>query len=142
AEDLGLKPRGSKDRRSRRRYRYDAYVALLLVAPTGDRGRPQVLRARDISFTGISVRSRHMIYPGSAGALQLLRSDGTVALVGVTVTGSRYLGNMEHLTGMVFTGLPSGVSVDEFLDRHGRLILMDPLLRENLREEASHGTRQ
>ena len=142
AEEFGIKPRSGSERRTRRRYRYDDYVALLLVAPTGDRGRPQVLRAKDISFNGISVRSKNMIYPGSAGALQLLRSDGTVALVGVTVIGSRYLGNMQHLTGMLFTGLPPGVTVDEFLDRHGRLILMDPMLRQNLDEDVKRSTRR
>ena len=59
-----------------------------------------------------------------------------------TVIGSRYLGNMQHLTGMLFTALPPGVTVDEFLDRHGRLILMDPMLRENLDEDVKRSTRR
>lgn len=121
-----------KDRRAKRRVPYSGYVALLLVSPIGDRGRPMVLRARDISSGGISVVSRYMIYPGSRGALQLVRSDGYVALVGVQVTASRYLGNMQHHTGMEFVPLPPGITPQEFLDKQGRLVLMNPLLRENI----------
>jgi hypothetical protein len=121
-----------KDRRSRRRFAYDDYVALLLISPIGDRGRPIVLQAKDISYTGISVISRNMIYPGSTGAMQLVRSDGQVALVGVAVKASIYVGDMQHHTGMAFIPLPPGVSANEFLDRHGRLVLMNPMLRQNL----------
>ena len=123
------------DRRNIRRVPYRDYVALLLISPTGDRGRPIVLRARNISVYGISVVSRHMIYPGSVGAMQLLRSDGQLALVGVRVKVSRYIGNMEHHTGMAFMPLPHGVTAEEFLDRNGRLVLMDPQLRDNLGDE-------
>ena len=128
-------PERPEDRRIARRVAYRDYVALLLISPTGDRGRPIVLRARNISLYGISVISRHMIYPGSVGAMQLLRSDGRLALVGVRVKISRYIGNMEHHTGMSFIPLPHGVTTDEFLDRHGRLILMDTLLRQNLDDD-------
>jgi hypothetical protein len=122
------------DRRKLRRVEYHDYVALLLISPTGDRGRPFVLRARNISLYGISVVSRNMLFPGSYGAMQLLRSDGELALVGVRVKASRYIGNMQHHTGMAFVPLPDGVSAEEFLDRQGRLVLMDPMLRENLDE--------
>jgi hypothetical protein len=133
----GGEPSILERRRVIRRVAYHDYVALLLISPTGDRGRPVVLRARNISLYGISVVSRHMIYPGSVGAMQLLRSDGRLALVGVRVKASRYIGNMEHHTGMAFVPLPHGVSADEFIDRHGRLMLMDATLRENLDDEAA-----
>jgi hypothetical protein len=125
-------PEPTADRRIAKRVPYRDYVALLLISPTGDRGRPIVLRARNISVYGISVISRHMIYPGSVGAMQLLRTDGRLALVGIRVKISRYIGNMEHHTGMSFMPLPHGVTTEEFLDRHGRIVLMDPLLRDNL----------
>lgn len=120
------------ERRAAPRLSYDAYVALLLISPLGDRGQPMVLRTKDISFSGISVISRNMIYPGSTGAMQMVRSDGYTALVGVSVATSRYLGNMLHMTGMEFVPLPVGVTAEEFMDKHGRLMLMDPLLRENI----------
>jgi hypothetical protein len=129
------------DRRNIRRVPYRDYVALLLISPTGDRGRPIVLRARNISIYGISVVSRHMIYPGSVGAMQLLRTDGRLALVGVRVKVSRYIGNMEHHTGMAFMPLPHGVTAEEFLDRNGRLVLMDPQLRDNLDHQKTDGVK-
>ena len=120
------------DRRSKKRLPYHAYVAMLLVAPTGERGRPVVVRARDISIDGISVVGRQMIYPGSQGALQLVRSDGSAAVVGVTVKASRYVGDMKHHTGMAFSPLPQGISAKEFVGKDGRLLLLDPRLRENV----------
>ena len=119
------------ERRARRRLNYDALVALVLISPTGGRGQPQVVRARDLSLTGMGVVSRHMMYPGSQGALQIVRSDGTAALLGVQVRHSRYIGNMEHYTGLKFIALPADISTRDFLDRHGRMVLIDPALRQN-----------
>jgi hypothetical protein len=119
------------DRRARRRLQYEALVALVLISPTGERGQPLVVRARDLSLTGMGVVSRHMMYPGSQGALQIVRSNGTSALVGVQVRHSRYIGNMEHYTGLKFIALPSDISTSDFLDRHGRMVLLDPALRQN-----------
>ena len=82
------------DRRSKKRLPYHAYVAMLLVAPTGERGRPVV--------------------------------------VGVTVKASRYVGDMKHHTGMAFSPLPQGISAKEFVGKDGRLLLLDPRLRENV----------
>jgi hypothetical protein len=119
------------ERRARKRVQYEALVALVLISPTGGRGQPQVVRARDLSLTGIGVVSRHMLYPGSQGALQIVRSDGRSALVGVQVRHSRYIGNMEHYTGLKFIALPADISTSDFLDRHGRMVLLDPALRQN-----------
>lgn len=130
----GLKPMPAvmSDRRSRRRVPYTAHVALLLIAPTGERSRPMVVRARDISLDGISVAGRQMIYPGSQGAMQLVRSDGRMALVGVAVRNSRYVGEMRHHTGMSFVPLPPGISAREFVGRDGRMVLLDSRLQENI----------
>lgn len=119
------------ERRARRRLNYEALVALVLIGPTGSRGQPQVVKAKDLSITGIGVVSRHMMYPGSQGALQIVRSDGRAALVGVQVRHSRYIGNMEHYTGLKFIPLPSGISTRDFIDRHGRMVLLDPALKQN-----------
>jgi hypothetical protein len=125
-------PTAIDERRARKRVDYDALVALVLIGPTGGRGQPQVVRAKDLSLTGIGVVSRHMMYPGSQGALQIVRSDGRAALVGVQVRHSRYIGNMEHYTGLKFVPLPTDISPMDFLDRHGRMALLDPALRQNL----------
>jgi len=120
------------DRRRVKRVPYPAWVALLLVSPEGDRGRPVALRSKDISLHGIRVISRNMIYPGSQGVMQLMRSDGRLALVGVVVRSSRYSGNMEHQTGLQFGPLPRGWVPEEFVDRRGHMHLLHPKLRENV----------
>jgi hypothetical protein len=119
------------ERRARRRLDYEALVALVLIGPTGARGQPLVVKARDLSITGMGVVSRHMMYPGSQGALQIVRTDGRSALVGVQVRHSRYIGNMEHYTGLKFIPLPAGISTRDFIDRHGRMVLLDPALKQN-----------
>jgi hypothetical protein len=123
------------ERRRVKRVPYPAWVALLLVSPQGDRGRPMILRSRDISLHGIRVISRNMIYPGSQGVMQLMRSDGRLALVGVAVKSSRYSGNMEHQTGLQFSPLPRGWVTEEFVDRRGQMLLLHPKLRDNIEKE-------
>jgi hypothetical protein len=120
------------ERRGRKRVPYYGTVALVLVAPTGARSAPMVLQARDISHSGIGVVSRQMIYPGSRGAMQLVRSDGSIALVGVIVTSCRYVGSMRHHTGLMFAPLPPGIGPHEFLDRSGRMRLLDANLKANI----------
>lgn len=126
--DIAANPKGppsGNERRNRTRHPYDALVALVLVSPTGDRGQAMILRAKDISMSGISLISRHMIYPGSRGGVQLMRSDGRVAVVGVQVRYCRYTGNMEHHTGLEFTPLPASLAPQDFLDKKGRPVLLD-----------------
>jgi len=126
---------GAGERRRTKRVVYQAWVALLLVSPEGDRGRPMILRSKDISLHGIRIISRNMIYPGSQGVMQLMRSDGRLALVGVTVRSSRYSGNMEHQTGLQFGPLPRGWVAEEFVDRRGNMHLLHPKLRENIESD-------
>jgi hypothetical protein len=120
-----------RDRRSKRRHAYRAYVVIILVSPTGDRGKPILLRAKDISHTGMRVSSKQMIYPGSEGAVQMIRSNGRIALIGIEVKYCKYVGDMEHHTGLEFIPLPRGLTTDDFLDRDGRMVLLDPLLERN-----------
>lgn len=112
---------------------YEATVAVLLVSPTRERGRKLLLKARTLSMQAINVTSRQMLYPGSEGALQLVRSDGRVALIGVRVEGSDYIGSMVHHSTLRFTPLPEELTAEEFLDRRGRLRLFDPRLSRNRR---------
>ena len=91
-----------------------------------------ILRSKDISLHGIRVLSRNMIYPGSQGVMQLMRSDGRLALMGVIVRSSRYAGNMEHQTGLQFGPLPRGWTPEEFIDRRGHMHLLHPKLCENV----------
>ena len=111
----------SDERRSRQRVPYDATVALILLGPDGYRSEPILLRAKDISAGGVCVISRNMIHVGAAGAMQLVRSDGRAALVGVQVRHCRYVGKMQHQTGLQFSDMPEGLSPKDFLDQDGRM---------------------
>jgi hypothetical protein len=123
------------DRRAGERYPYTASVGIVLIAATGERYPPMVVQARNLSAFGISVVSRLMIHPGSGGAVQLVKSDGTAALVGVAVRYCHYLGHRQHATGLEFTRLPPGLKAEEFLDARGRMPLFDPDLDPRDRQE-------
>jgi hypothetical protein len=69
-----------------------------------------------------------MIHPGIEGAVQLVRSDGRTALIGVRSAYCRYIGGMMHETGLRFVPLPGRLRVDSFLDNRQRL-KVDPQLR-------------
>jgi hypothetical protein len=121
----------TKDQRRKRRTPYRALVGVVLRRSDGTRTEPMVLRARDISSGGVSVMSSHAIPSGGVGVMQIVRSDGRFALVGVVARHCQYAGHMEHRTGFEFVPMPEGFSRAEFLDEQGRMILLDPLLRGN-----------
>jgi len=124
----GLRPdeQVTDERRVKKRHAYDSRVVLILITPAGERSKPMVLQARDISMGGMCVVSRQMIHPGLDGALQLVRSDGKTAVVGAKVRYCRYAGKMEHYTGLQFGPLPAGLSAEDFLDSNGAPTLLDP----------------
>jgi hypothetical protein len=126
AEGILSGAHSADERRSRQRVPYSAMVALILLGPDGYRSEPILLRARDLSGDGICVTGRNMIHVGSAGAMQLVRSDGRAALLGVQVMHCRYVGKMIHHTGMRFTDLPIGLSRLDFVDKHGRMKILIP----------------
>ena len=124
------------EQRRQKRVPYDSLVALVLSLPNGQRSRPMVLRARDVSGDGIQVVSSHEIPVGAEGVMQLVRSDGQFALVGIRALHCRYEGHMEHRSGILFIPMPQGFTREDFVDAHGRMVLLDPLLRQNCEEKA------
>ena len=129
-----MSERSADDRRHDRRHPYRAMVALLLSG--GDRPAPLVLRSLDISAGGLLVAGSRALPVGAVGVMQLVRSDGRFALVGVEVMHSRYAGGMEHRCGVRFIPMPAGFRREDFLDADGRMVLLDPLLRQNCSEAA------
>lgn len=115
---------GDDDRRSNRRMPYKALVALVLIGPTGDKSRPLIIRAEDISTGGLRLASRQMFHVGSYGAALMRRSDGRQALVGVKVLRCTYSGKMIHHTGVQFIPLPREMSAQDFVDDHGRPVCL------------------
>jgi hypothetical protein len=124
----------SSDRRNRRRIPFDATVAVVLMGPDDRIGRPMALQAKDISIGGMCVTSRKMLYPGSRGAMQLVRSNGQMAIVGVQVQHCRYAGEMQHHIGFKFIPLAANVDAKAFVGRNGQMIVLDTSLRAGTEE--------
>ena len=123
-----------KDRRNTERHPYTLLVGLVLLDENRELLPPLLLRARDISVEGIGLSSRGPLDVGKQGVLQLVRSNGNLALAGVEVMHCRYVKDLEHIVGLCFIPMPTGFRTEEFLNDQGRLTLFDPLLRSNLRD--------
>lgn len=113
------------ERRQKKRVPYRAPLAIVLIGPTGEKSRPLVIRAKNISIGGLRLAGRQMFHVGSFGAVLMRRSDGRRALVGVKVVHCAYAGNLEHVTGLQFIPLPREMTADDFLDDHGRPVSLD-----------------
>lgn len=121
-----------RERRAHYRHPYSAVIAVVLVGADGTRSQPMALRAKNISLGGVGVIGRQMMHPGQKGAIQLVRSDGSTAVVGVQVKHCRYVGGMDHESGLQFMPMPQGIEPDDLLDGSNRLKLMHPSLKQNI----------
>lgn len=119
------------NRRKEPRLEYDAKVALIMISPTGHFGTPAMVQGMDLSLDGMCVISRSMMYEGSIGAVQLVRSNGEMAVVGAQVCHCTYVGAMQHRVGLKFVPLPENFPSSAFVDRHGRMTLLDESLKHN-----------
>lgn len=120
------------ERRARERHPYDAMVGLILLDDDDRPSGPRVLRAKDLSEGGLCLTSRTALPVGCRGAVQLVRSDGRMALTGVEVRHCRYVEDQAHEIGFMFIPLPQGVTRDQFTDANGRMTPVDPLLHDNI----------
>lgn len=114
-----------RERRRHARHPFAGRVGLVLE----DRGGPLLLHAVDLSVSGVQVQSSTPLTVGARGAMQMVRSDGRFALLGVEVRHCRYDGERRHGAGLAFGALPPSLPRERFVDAHGRLALIDPLLR-------------
>jgi hypothetical protein len=127
----GAAPAMHVERRDRKRVPFTARIPMVLVTRDGQKLGPLFVRGRDLSVCGMSVTSRNMIHAGQRGVIQLRRSGGQVALIGIEVMHCRYIGAMQHQTGLRFThDLPMELSPLEFLRRNGSMVLLDRNLPE------------
>lgn len=90
------------EKRDRRRYPYPMVATLRFAAPPGGVETVVQVQAIDLSQGGIRIRSRGMFHVGAEGTIELTRSDGSCTLVGVKVCHCKYVGNMQHETGLQF----------------------------------------
>jgi hypothetical protein len=121
------------EKRLQPRFAWEGLVAMILGTESGGRTPTMVYRAADLSAGGLMVSGSKPLPVGATGVMQIVRGDGRFALLGIEVRHCRYVGPMEHRTGIRFIPLPPTFSRQEFLDDNGNLLLLDPLLRQNLR---------
>jgi len=119
------------ERRTQNRVTYDALVAVMPVESDGSGAEPFVARANDISLGGLSIVSGRFLPDDKTVVVQLVRSNGSTALVGAKVRHCHTVRPVEHHIGLAFTQLPGDLDVQRFLDENGCLRMFDPLLREN-----------
>jgi hypothetical protein len=123
---------GRPERRATPRMPYDGLVGFCVIGPSRQHRIPTVFRAVDISFSGISIIGRQFLCPGTTGVMQIVRPDGTAALVCVYIATCQSMDNLDYLIGMEFGPLPAEIRIDDLLDAQGRMLLMDPLLLESI----------
>lgn len=125
---IGPHPSHPEDdnRRRRERIGFHSPVALVLIDLNGHCRSPLVLQAEDLAAGGLCLRSASMIHPGTAGAVQMVRSDGGTMIQGVIVRWCRYVGEMKHLIGLEFQQAHPAIGPSHFKDEQGRTVLFDP----------------
>jgi hypothetical protein len=114
-----------REHRDSQRIACDENVAIVQRTPDGGKTICTVVRARDISPGGMCVNSRYMLHVGQTGAILVTRSNGEQSIVGVRVAHSRYTGNMEHESGLEFTGDADGFTLKDFVDQQGNMPRLD-----------------
>jgi len=91
--------------------------------------QPCAVRGKNISVGGICLVGRTVFAPGTPLVMQLVRSNGSTAIVGARVQHCRYIGDMQHETGIEFTPLAKRFNHEELLDSDGNLRLLHPELK-------------
>lgn len=109
------------DRRTDERYPYTADVGVAPVDAAGRIHDPITLSGRNISLGGVCLTGRNAFTSGTYIVMQLVRSSGSTAIVGARAQHCRYVGNMQHETGFLFTPLPAGVEPEDLMNRDGSI---------------------
>jgi hypothetical protein len=118
------------DRRQNRRLPYNAPVAMQFLARDGAKQPPITGRGRDLSASGIKIDCDSSVPAKSTGVIQLVRSNGQIALIGVKVMYCRPDdASRSHTLGLQFAPLPESIAIADYCDQQGKLKLLDPSLR-------------
>ncbi|MEM7228291.1 MAG: PilZ domain-containing protein [Planctomycetota bacterium] len=121
----------SSERRVSPRLSYAAIVVMVPLAPDGSQLSPIVVQALDVSVRGLRLDAGTRFEEGMTGAVQLLRPNGQLALMGFVVRNYRPGDGGEHHIGIEFTALPDAMKKEDFIDENGRLKVLHPALLEN-----------
>lgn len=113
------------DRRASTRSRYRDWAAIIV----GNSKEAAAVKCVDLSKHGIGIISRSAMRPGIRGIVQLIKPDGTAALMGVEVARCEYVGNARHESGLRFCDPPPSMKTENFHNAQGKIRLLHPLLK-------------
>ena len=129
AEQIGAgkKAPSSKDRREHHRHAYTVDAPVVWLSHTNGKASDVTrVETDDISVGGIRIIGRRMLYPGTFGVLKLRRPDESMALVGVEVMHTDYIGDMRYASGCRFMPVPKSLIIKHFIDDTGRMTELAP----------------
>lgn len=113
------------ERRRHERFRFKSQVPVVWFT------REHVLkvvnvRTSDISVGSVRLIGRAVLRPGLRGAMEMHKSDGARALVGLEVRHCSYVGKMHYAYGCVFAALSPQLIKSWFTDANGRVLTLAP----------------
>ena len=126
----GAAPAGPSDRENRvaTRIPYTVEIALVQIAPSGEKNSPIIIRGENISTGGLCVLSPRDLSAGGRGAVLIAKSNGESVVIGARVIYSNSRGSQGFECGIQFeTELPV-VSMDDFRNDTGELPRLGPAL--------------
>ncbi len=115
-----------ENRRSHARHAYHVDLPVVWLGLMNQSDVVNSVRASDISVGGVRIVGRYMLYPGSKGVVQLTRLDGSIALVGVEVVHTDYIGDMRYASGCRFIAVPQDLMSTRFMQGDGGVVLLRP----------------
>lgn len=113
------------ERRASPRTRYRDWAAIQV----GNAKEAVAVKCIDVSKHGIGIISRSALRHGIRGIVQLIKEDGTAALLGIEVVRCEYKGDSRHESGLRFCDPPPSMNVDNFRNADGKIKLLHPLLK-------------
>ena len=124
----GMVPAGAygSEIRTVTRIPYTVDVAMILIAPSGALGSPDIVRSENISMGGLHVISPRPVDEGSRGSMLILKSDGEPVVLGMKVIHATSRGARGYECGLEFEQQPSAVSMNDFRDSQGNLPRLGP----------------
>ena len=119
----GVVSAGTSGRENRKvtRMPFTTDVAIVVIAPTGEKCSPDIVRCENISTGGLCVTSSQPLDEGSRGGVLILRSDGEPVVLGMKVIHITSSGPKGYECGLEFEQQPSAVTMNDFRDSQGNL---------------------
>ena len=124
----GAAPSGPSERENREATRipYQAQVALIQIAPSGDKMPPVMFTSENISMDGLCLVSAQEMSVGTRGAVMIMKSDGESVLISARIVYANSRGPNVFECGVQFENEPTVVTMDDFRDAGGNMPMVGP----------------